>query len=119
MPTASGHTSAISAKRVLDKKIKDLTGERIGVVEDLILDKLSNNIMFAVVSFGGMLGMGEKYFPLPWSLLTYDVSDGNYIVNVSRDQLEKAPAYTVEELTEDDGEKYRVKAFEFYNEARY
>jgi len=119
MPTASGHTSAINVKRVLDKTVKDLTGEKIGVVEDLIVDKLSNNIMFAVVSFGGVLGMGEKYFPLPWSLLTYDVSDGNYIVNVSRDQLKKAPADEVEELTKDDAEKYRVKAFEFYSDARY
>jgi len=119
MPTASGHTSAISARRVLDKKVKDLSGNKIGVVEDLILDKLSNNIMFAAVSFGGLLGIGEKYFPLPWSLLTYDVSDDSYIVNVSRNLLETAPAYTVKELTEDDGEKYRVQAFEFYNNARY
>jgi sporulation protein YlmC with PRC-barrel domain len=119
MPTASGHTSAISARRVLDKKIKDLSGNKIGVVEDLILDKLSNNVLFAAVSFGGVMGIGEKYFPLPWSLLTYDVSDDSYIVNVSSDQLQTAPAYTVKELTEDDGERYRIQAFEFYNTARY
>ena len=119
MPTASGHTSAISARSVLDKKIKDLSGNKIGVVEDLILNKLSNNIMFAVVSFGGLLGLGEKYFPLPWGILTYDVSDDSYLVNVSRDQLQHAPAYTVKEMTEGDGEKCRIRAFEFYYTARY
>lgn len=119
MPTASGHTSAISAKRILDKKIKDLSGNKIGVVEDLVLDKMSNNIMFVAVSFGGLLGIGERYFPLPWSMLTYDVNDDNYIVNISRDDLQAAPAYTVKELTEADGEKYRMEAFKFYKSARY
>ena len=119
MPTASAHTAAISTKKVLDKKIKDLTGSTIGEIEDIVLDKLSNNIMFAVVGFGGFLGIGEKYHPLPWSLLNYDESDGNYIVNLSRDQLQAAPAYSIDELTEEDGEKYRVKAFEFYQNARY
>ena len=119
MPTVSGETSAINAKNVIDKKIKDTSGKTIGEVEDIVLDKLSNNIMFAVVGFGGFLGIGEKYHPLPWSLLSYDSNDGNYIVNLSREQLQAAPSYSIEDLTEEDGEKYRVTAFEFYKNARY
>ena len=119
MPTASGHTSAISAKRILDKKIKDVSGNKIGDVEDLILDKTSNNIMFVAVSFGGLLGIGERYFPLPWSMLNYDASDDSYIIDISRDRLQTAPAYTVKELTEEDGEKYRVEALKFYSTARH
>ncbi len=119
MSTANVDTAAIPVKKVLDKKIKDLSGDTIGEVEDIVLDKFSNNIMFAVVGFGGFLGIGEKYHPIPWSLLSYDDSDGNYIINVSRDQLQAAPAYSIDELTEEDGEKYRLKAFEFYKNARY
>lgn len=119
MPTASGHTAAICAKTVIDTKVKDASGNTIGEVEDIVLDKLSNNIMFAVVGFGGFLGIGEKYHPLPWSMLTYDKSDGNYIVNLSRDQLQRAPAYSIEELTKEDGEQYRVSAIKYYKDAPF
>ncbi len=119
MLAESHYASAIPAKKVLDKKIKDLSGNTIGEVEDIVLDRLSNNIMFVVVGLGGLLGLGKKYHPLPWSLLTYDESDGNYIVNLSRNQLQAAPAYSIDELSEEEGEKYRVKAFEFYMNARY
>ena len=119
MPTANADSAAIPVKKVLDKKIKDLSGNTIGEVEDIVLDKFSSNIMFAVVGFGGFLGIGEKYHPLPWSMLNYDDSDGNYIVNLSRDQLQSAPAYSIDELTTGDGEAYRAKAFEFYHNARY
>ena len=53
MTTASGHTSAIRAKKVIGTSVKDTAGNKIGVIEDVVLDKESNNIMFAVVGFGG------------------------------------------------------------------
>ena len=59
MPTASGHTSAIRATKVCGTPVHDSSGRKIGEVEDVVLDKLSNNILFAVVSFGGFLGMAE------------------------------------------------------------
>ena len=72
MATASGHTSAIRATKVCGTPVHDKSGKKIGEVEDILLDKLSNNILFAVVSFGGFLGMAEKYHPVPWSSLKYD-----------------------------------------------
>ncbi|MBV9622020.1 MAG: PRC-barrel domain-containing protein, partial [Gammaproteobacteria bacterium] len=58
MTTATGHTAAIRAKKVIGTNVNDSAGRKIGVVEDVILDKQSNNIMFAVVGFGGFLGAG-------------------------------------------------------------
>jgi hypothetical protein len=49
------------------------------------------------MSFGGFLGIGEKYHPLPWSALTYDTGQGGYVVNLSREQLEGAPVYADDE----------------------
>ena len=72
MATVSGHTSAIRAKKVLGTKVTDTSGNKIGTIEDIILDKQSNNILFAVVGFGGFLGMAEKYHPIPWSALDYE-----------------------------------------------
>ena len=91
MPTAAGHTAAIRAKKVSGTTVSDPSGNKIGQVEDMILDKLSNNIMFAVVSFGGFLGISEKYHPVPWSSLKYDKNEDSYIVDFTKEQLEAAP----------------------------
>ena len=119
MTTSTGHTSAIRATKVLGTKIKDPSGNKIGSVEDIILDKESNAIMFAVVSFGGFLGMSEKYHPLPWSSLDYDDGEGSYVVNFTKEQLEAAPAGSVEELTRDDGMDYRDRTYDYYKAERY
>jgi sporulation protein YlmC with PRC-barrel domain len=119
MPTASGHTSAIRAKKVSGTKVVDGSGDKIGEVEDIVLDKLSNNIMFAIVSFGGFLGIAEKYHPVPWSSLKYDKSQDSYVVNFTREQLEAAPAASLEELTRGDGQAFRNKAYDYYKAPRY
>lgn len=119
MPTVSGHTSAIRAKKVLGTKVTDPSGNKIGTIEDIILDKKSNNILFAVVSFGGFLGMGEKYHPIPWSALDYDPAEGSYAVNYTKEQLEAAPNGSVEELTRDDGLAFRDRTYDYYKAPRY
>ncbi len=119
MTTVSGHTSAIRAKKVLGTNVKDAAGNKIGEVEDIVLDKESNNIMFAVVSFGGFLGMGEKYHPMPWSMLDYDEDADGYVVSVTKEQLKAAPADTVEELAKDDGMAYRDQTYDYYKAPRY
>ena len=58
-----------------------------------MLDKSSGAAQYAIMSFGGFLGMGSKYHPLPWSLLKYDTEKGGYVVNLDKRQLEGAPAY--------------------------
>jgi len=118
MTTPSGHTSAIRAKKVIGTTVKDRSGERVGEIEDVVLDKQSNNIMFGVVSFGGVLGIGEKYHPVPWSSLNYDETEGAYIVNFTKEQLKAAPADSIEELTRGDGTAYRDRAYDYYKAPR-
>ncbi len=119
MTTASGHTSAIRAKKVIGTTVNDSAGRKIGTVEDVILDKQSNNIMFAVVGFGGFLGAGEKFHPIPWESLDYDETQGAYVVNYTKTQLEAAPAGSIEELTRDDGKQFRDRTFDYYKAPRY
>ena len=78
-------------------------GEKIGTVEDIVLDKQSNQILFAALGFGGVLGLGEKYYPVPWSLLDYDEDKGGYVVPLNKDLLKNAPAYDLKDLTKHDG----------------
>ena len=119
MPTASGHTTAIRASRVIGTHVKDRTGNDIGKVEDVVLDKTDNAIMFAVVGFGGVLGMGEKFHPIPWSSLDFDPELGAFVVPFTKAQLEAAPADTIKELTREDGTYMRERAFDYYDVKRY
>ena len=119
MTTVSGHTSAIRAKKVLGTKVTDTSGNKIGQIEDIILDKNSNSILFAVVGFGGFLGMNEKYHPIPWSGMDYDPTEGAYLVNYTKEQLEAAPSGSIEELTRDDGLAFRDRTYDYYKARRY
>jgi sporulation protein YlmC with PRC-barrel domain len=118
MPTQSGHTSAIRAKKVIGSAVKDPSGTKIGEIEDVVLDKQSNNILFAVVSFGGFLGIGEKFHPIPWSSLDYEPNEDAYVVNYTKEKLEAAPADTIDELVKNDGQIYRDKSYDYYGVAR-
>jgi len=119
MPTATGHTTAIRAKKVLGTKVTDTTGNKIGHIEDVILDKGTNSILFAVVSFGGFLGMGEKYHPIPWAALDYEPAEASYVVNYTKEQLQAAPTGSIEELTRDDGLAFRDRTYDYYKAPRY
>jgi sporulation protein YlmC with PRC-barrel domain len=119
MATVTGHTSAIRAKKVIGTNVKDPSGRKIGEIEDVMLDKQSNSIMFAVVGFGGFLGMAEKYHPVPWSSLDYQPAENAYIVNFTKEQLQAAPAGSIEELTRDDGTSFRDRAYDYYKAPRY
>lgn len=119
MATVSGHTSAIRASRVIGTDVKDTQGNVLGKIEDVVLDKTDNAVMFAVVGFGGMLGLGEKYHPLPWSVLDYDEAEQAYVVPYSREQLKAAPSDSISELTRDDGAAHRDRAFDYYQVPKY
>ena len=82
----------ISAQKVKGTTVLNLAGEKLGSVEDVMIDKVSGRAIYAVMSFGGFLGMGEKYHPLPWATLKYDEQKGGYVVNLDKKQLEGAPS---------------------------
>lgn len=119
MSTPTGHTRAIRASKVIGSDVYNPTGEKIGKIEDVVLDKGSNNIMFAVVGFGGFLGMNEKYHPLPWSTLDYQKAKDGYVVGFTKDQLKAAPADGIDELTRNDGNGLRDQIYDHYNAPRY
>ena len=68
-----------------------LNGDNIGQIERVMIDKISVKVAYAVMSFGGFLGIGEDYYPLPWSVLTYNPTLGGYEVEITDQQLKNAP----------------------------
>lgn len=119
MPTHTGHTTAIRASRTIGTTVYNTQGDKIGKVEDVVLDKSDNSILFAVVGFGGFLGMGEKYHPVPWSSLDYNTEKDGYVVPFTKEQLEAAPADSIDQLTGNDGRQVREQAYSYYKVPPY
>ena len=91
--TAHPNHQLISSEDVNGTEVYDLKGSRIGAIDHLMIDKLSGRVTYAVMSFGGFLGMGEDEHTIPWSKLTYDTSLGGYRTDITEEQLRGAPSF--------------------------
>ena len=115
--TPTGST-LISADRVEGTPVFSPNGDRLGHVEDVMLHKMSGKVAYAVISCGGFLGMGEKYHPIPWSLLNYDTDKNGYVLPVEPKQLREGRSFGREDLTSDDSD-WRGEVHTHYNAPAY
>jgi hypothetical protein len=83
----------IASDKVEGTAVYDRDGNRLGSVQTAMIDKVSGQVVYVVISFGGVLTIGAKLSALPWKSLMYDPAMGGYVVNVTRDQLRGAPQY--------------------------
>jgi sporulation protein YlmC with PRC-barrel domain len=88
-------SSLIAASKVEGTSVYNRQGESLGSIYDVMIDKRTGQITYAVMSFGGFLGMGESYHPLPWEVLDYDERQGGYVVDLDKERLQNAPYYDV------------------------
>lgn len=89
--------SLIGSDKVEGTAVYRSDGTKIGRIERVMIEKVSGEVAYAVMSFGGFMGIGEDYYPLPWSALTYNPELDGYEVNVSEEQLKGAPRFTQHE----------------------
>lgn len=104
----------IPAKRVNGASVYNQAGEEIGKIEDIAIDKRSGKVAYAILSFGGFLGLGEKHQPLPWSALDYDEDRGGYVVEVTEEFLRLAPKLDTSELSGWDDSAQRAAFHDYY-----
>ena len=83
----------IASDKVEGTPVYNRQDEHLGTVHNFMVDKSSGQVAYAVMSFGGFLGMGRSYHPLPWKVLNYDKGRGGFVVDLNRSQLEEAPSY--------------------------
>ncbi len=98
----------IASDKVEGTKVYDRDGRHIGSIERILVEKRSGKVSYAVLSFGGFLGIGDDHYPLPWSKLEYDTQLGGYRVDLSKEQVEGAPRYARDEefdYTADNGRR--------------
>lgn len=93
LDTASAMGQLIAADKVAGTDVYNRGGEKLGEVDSVMLDKTSGRVAYAIMSFGGFLGIGNRYHPLPWSMLNYDTELEGYVVDLDKRILEAAPSY--------------------------
>ena len=81
----------IAADKVDGTSVYNFAGDKLGTVEDIMIDKISGRAIYAVMSFGGFLGMGEKHHPLPWTTLKYDTQKGGYMISMGQKAASGCP----------------------------
>jgi sporulation protein YlmC with PRC-barrel domain len=92
--TVHPHHQLVSSEDVEGTEVYDGQGKHIGEVDHLMIDKLSGRVAYAVISFGGFLGMGEGHHPVPWNALKYDTSLGGFRTSITEQQLRDAPEFS-------------------------
>jgi sporulation protein YlmC with PRC-barrel domain len=109
----NGNKHVIAASDVTGTNVYDLSGEKLGSIDDIIINKATGTAEYAIMNFGGLFGIGEKYHPLPWHVLRYDPERGGYVVDLDRDRLEGAPAYdsSSDPRWSDDGLAGQIDAY--------
>ncbi|ABD05523.1 Photosynthetic reaction center protein [Rhodopseudomonas palustris HaA2] len=92
-PETSETVSLIGSDKVQGTAVYGADGEKIGSIERVMIEKVSGKVSYAVLSFGGFLGIGDDHYPLPWPSLKYNVDLGGYQTMITNDQLQNAPHY--------------------------
>ena len=112
MNTARPTHDVISSKRVEGTNVYNSAGDRVGSIDHLIIDKKSGQVRYAVMDFGGLLGMGTDRYPIPWNMLHYDTTKDGYVAPVDKGQLERAPRHAIDAVPNyDDAYDSSVKTY--------
>ena len=89
----NNQTNVLTAKTITGDNVVNAAGEHIGDIKDLMLDVTKGTIAYAVLDFGGFLGIGGKYFAVPWLSFTVDEDNKNLVLNVTKERLEQSPGF--------------------------
>lgn len=106
MATSTIHPNhqLISSEDVEGTEVYGLGAEKVGSIDHLMIDKLSGRVIYAVMSFGGFLGLGHSHYPVPWAALKYDTSLGGYRTSITEQQLRDAPEFSDDSWSDRDWE---------------
>src|SRR5687768_13053351 len=109
----------IASDRVEGTMVRRPGREKIGKIERLMIDKISGSVAYAVLSFGGFLGIGEKHLPIPWSKLKFDRVMQSYEVDISDEELAKAPSYAADKDFDWGDRSQEQQVHDFYKARPY
>jgi sporulation protein YlmC with PRC-barrel domain len=117
-PQSFSH-SPVKASSIIGTDVVNAKGDNLGDVKEVVIDPRTGRVAYAVVSFGGFLGMGEKLFAIPFSALDYDAEKNEYVLDVSKERLEAAPGFDADHWPAMSDEKWNRDVYKYYKRSPY
>src|SRR5579871_1684618 len=109
----------LAANTLTGDSVRNAAGEDLGKIDEIMIDIPSGRVAYAVLSFGGFLGMGNKLFAVPWDALTLDEDNHEFILNVSKQQLENAPGFDKENWPDMADPTWGTEIYSYYGKTPY
>ena len=118
MATSTVHPNhqLISSEDVEGANVYDMNGNKIGDIDHLMIDKVSGRVSYAVMSFGGFIGLGHSHYPIPWAALKYDTKLNGYVTGITEQQLKDAPAFSDNSWSD---RNWETRTYKHYNVTPY
>src|SRR3989440_9955714 len=118
--TSTGQShNLIASDRVEGTPVRRSSGEKIGTIKRLMIDKHSGNVAYAVLSFGGFLGVGRKHLPIPWARLNYERTLGAYQLDLTEEELHRAPSFAADKDFDWGDRSKEIQIHNFYRVRPY
>lgn len=117
-PEKGDKVNAFMVEKIVGSTVRNMQGEKLGTIEDIVVDIDTGRILYAVMDFGGFLGLGGKLFPVPWQSLAPLPSEGTFFLDVSKAKLKDAPAYDKDSLPDMGDMHWGARVADFYSASR-
>ncbi len=111
--------NVMAAETLQGDDVINLQGDKLGSIEDIMLDVGSGRIAYAVLSFGGLLGMGDKLFAVPWSAMTLDADRQCFVLDIPKDRLQAAPGFDKDHWPAMADQTWASQVYAYYNQQPY
>lgn len=111
--------TVLSASTLIGNPVRNRAGEDLGKIEEIMLDTQHNRISYAVLSFGGFLGIGDKLFAVPWEALEVDGDDHCCVLDVAKERLENAPGFDKDNWPTFSDPTWRTEVHGYYEVQPY
>jgi sporulation protein YlmC with PRC-barrel domain len=109
----------VPASTLNGNRVRNSAGQDLGRIEEIMLDISSGRIAYVVLSFGGFLGIGGKLFAIPWQALVLDEDDHQFILNLDKDRLERAPGFDKDNWPDMADPRFGRQVFSYYGYQPY
>lgn len=114
MPIAGEKNRLISADQVEGTGVVNRQGDSLGHISDLMIDKLSGKVAYAVLKYGSMVGIGGKLFALPWDVLSYETRYDAYVVDIPEERLKNAPSFDADNPPDMADPRWSKEVHDYY-----
>jgi len=111
--------TALSASTLTGDQVRNHEGDKLGHLEEIVIDLDAGRVAYAVLATGGFLGLGDKYFAVPWEMLTVDTDNHEVVADLSKEVLEQAPGFDKDNGPATDDSTWMGDVYRYYGREPY